>query len=63
MRNPILQMRDAPATVFLPTDFIGDGRWFWTDRVGFLLDRVAQSRDGANYALPFSDPLLENLCP
>ncbi len=58
---PILQMHDAPATVFLPTDFIGTDRWFWTDRVGFLLDRVAQSRDGANYAVPFSDPLLREL--
>lgn len=58
---PILKMHEAPATVFLPTDFIGTDRWFWTDRVGFLLDRIAQSWDLAKCASLFSDPLLREL--
>ncbi len=58
---PILKMHMAPATVFLPTDFIGTERWFWTDRVGFLLDRVAHSWERTECTLPSSDPLLREL--
>ncbi len=58
---PILKMHEAPATVFLPTDFIGTDRWFWTDRVGFLLDRIAQSWDLTKCASLLSDPLLREL--
>src|SRR5438105_2146701 len=54
-------MHEAPATVFLPTDFIGTDRWFWTDRVGLLLDRMAQSRYGTNCAARFKDSLPKEL--
>jgi peptidoglycan/xylan/chitin deacetylase (PgdA/CDA1 family) len=37
---PVLKAHAAPATVFLPTDFIGTSRWFWTDRLGLLFDRI-----------------------
>lgn len=40
---PILKHHGVPATVFLPTDFIGTARWFWTDRLGFLLDGITDS--------------------
>ncbi|MCI0563285.1 MAG: polysaccharide deacetylase family protein, partial [Nitrososphaera sp.] len=55
---PILKMHGAPATVFLPTDFIGTSRWFWTDRLGFLLDRMAQSGEGVKYASQSPDVLV-----
>lgn len=42
---PILKLHEAPATVFLPTDFIGTNRWFWTDRLGFVLDRMTNSQN------------------
>lgn len=58
---PILKMHEAPATVFLPTDFIGTDRWFWTDRVGHLLDRVEQSREGTISASVIRDHLLKEL--
>jgi peptidoglycan/xylan/chitin deacetylase (PgdA/CDA1 family) len=38
---PVLQAYDAPATVFLPTDFIGTSRWFWTDQLALLLGRLS----------------------
>lgn len=33
---PMLKSYGVPATVFLPTDFIGTRDWFWTDRLGYL---------------------------
>jgi len=32
---PVLARYGAPATVFLPTGFIGTGDWFWTDRLAW----------------------------
>lgn len=34
---PVLAKYHVPATVFLPTNFIGTNKWFWTDRLGILL--------------------------
>ena len=33
---PILKKYNAPATVFLPTDFIDSKDWFWTDQLACL---------------------------
>ena len=33
---PILKTFSVPATVFVPTDFIGTSKWFWTDRLMHL---------------------------
>ena len=58
---PILKKHEAPATVFLPTDFIGTDRWFWTDRVGFLLNRMAPSWGPEKSGSSPSDSLLREL--
>ena len=42
---PIVKALEVPVTVFLPTEFIGTNRWFWTDRLGHLLSGVAGIRD------------------
>jgi peptidoglycan/xylan/chitin deacetylase (PgdA/CDA1 family) len=39
---PILKKHGVPATVFLPTDYIGTDDWFWTDR---FLNVIRQIRD------------------
>jgi peptidoglycan/xylan/chitin deacetylase (PgdA/CDA1 family) len=34
---PLLKRYQIPATVFLPTDFIGSESWFWMDRLAYLI--------------------------
>lgn len=34
---PILKSFQLPASIFLPTDFIGTSRWFWPEQLGYLL--------------------------
>ena len=37
---PVLKKYRLPATVFLPTDFIGTDNSFWTDRISYLLYKL-----------------------
>ncbi|MBA3753689.1 MAG: polysaccharide deacetylase family protein, partial [Nitrospira sp.] len=38
---PILKRLGLPATIFLPTDYVGSDEWFWPDQLSFLLKVVA----------------------
>lgn len=38
---PILKKHGVPATVFLPTEFVGSNRWFWTDIFSRLMVKKA----------------------
>lgn len=44
---PILNALDLPATIFLPTDFIGTSRRFWPEQVAGLLRTAAASASTA----------------
>jgi peptidoglycan/xylan/chitin deacetylase (PgdA/CDA1 family) len=37
---PVLKRNQVPATVFLPTGYVGTNDWFWTDRLAWLLKNV-----------------------
>jgi peptidoglycan/xylan/chitin deacetylase (PgdA/CDA1 family) len=37
---PILEALGVPATVFLATEFVDGGRYLWTDRVEYAIDRA-----------------------
>lgn len=40
---PILRCYDIPATIFLPTDYIGTHEWFWPDRLAFVLETIRKT--------------------
>lgn len=37
---PILRRLGLPATIFLPTDYVGTDQWFWPDQLAFLLEQI-----------------------
>lgn len=38
---PVLKKFDIPATVFLPTDYVGSDQWFWPDQMALLFKILA----------------------
>jgi len=54
---PVLKRNQVPATVFLPTGYVGTNDWFWTDRLAWLLT------DEIPPAMPDkpANPLLERI--
>ena len=39
---PILKTYHVPATIFLPTNYIGSNEWFWPEKIAYLLSRLGQ---------------------
>ncbi len=60
---PILKAYKVPATVFLPTDFVGSQDSFWTDRLSFLLaSRWKKEQPGESLPSQVApDPLVRRL--
>jgi peptidoglycan/xylan/chitin deacetylase (PgdA/CDA1 family) len=58
---PILKENNIPATVFLPTNFMGTNRLFWTDRLAFLLTQRESSERSPSKAPSPSNALISQL--
>jgi hypothetical protein len=58
---PVLKLNKAPATVFLPTDFIGTPRWFWTDRLALLIGKMNRPATRSGQPSGTEDALLDEL--
>lgn len=58
---PLLKRYRVPATVFLPTDFIGSERWFWTDRLAHLIQRSGEAMDFDSIRQDLPEPLRRQL--
>ncbi len=41
---PVLKRLCLPATIFLPTDYVGSDEWFWPDQIAFLCQAVADRK-------------------
>ena len=42
---PILRRNALPATVFVPTSFIGTDRWFWPEKIAWLCHHAARHNE------------------
>lgn len=46
---PILKRLGLPATIFLPTDYVGKDQWFWPDQIAYLLKAAQGKSQGARH--------------
>jgi peptidoglycan/xylan/chitin deacetylase (PgdA/CDA1 family) len=44
---PILRKLGIPATIFLPTDFVGTREWFWPEKVAYCVKELTQSEEAS----------------
>lgn len=58
---PILHAEKAPATVFLPTSYIGTEKWFWTDRLGLMFADSQFDGRAANASISTEDSILKEI--
>jgi len=58
---PVLMRNQVPATVFLPTGYIGTSDWFWTDRLGKNNGNGIQRVKPGGRGSPSDNPLTERI--
>jgi len=42
---PVLKQLRMPATIFLPTDYVGRNEWFWPDQLAVLCEVIADRKE------------------
>jgi peptidoglycan/xylan/chitin deacetylase (PgdA/CDA1 family) len=58
---PVLMRNQVPATVFLPTGYIGTNDWFWTDRLGRIMATDIQRVKPGGRGFPLDNSLMERI--
>jgi Predicted xylanase/chitin deacetylase len=58
---PILKRNQVPATVFLPTGYIGTNKWFWSDRLAWLLESPIPSAEQEKHRTGSGNAVLEKI--
>lgn len=58
---PVLMRNQVPATVFLPTAYIGTNDWFWTDRLGRIMATGIQRVKPGGRGSPSDNPLMDRI--
>ena len=58
---PLLKRYQIPATMFLPTNFIGSENWFWTDRLAHLVSKCGETTLLDAMKRDIRDPLTRQL--
>ena len=58
---PVLKAEKVPATVFLPTRYIGTNDWFWTDRLGRIMAAATSREKPEDRGTGTIHPLLERI--
>jgi peptidoglycan/xylan/chitin deacetylase (PgdA/CDA1 family) len=43
---PIMRRLGIPATIFLPTDFVGTDEWFWPEKVAYCVKELTGKEEG-----------------
>ncbi|MBS0169855.1 MAG: polysaccharide deacetylase family protein [Nitrospira sp.] len=56
---PVLRQWDLPATIFLPTDYVGHDQWFWPDHLTYLVRTALAAGRGPTRAQGFERVLSE----
>ncbi len=59
---PILRKLGIPATIFLPTDFIGTPEWFWPEKVAYCIKELTGGEEAAAKGNPILKEFLNMSC-
>ena len=49
---PILRKFQIPATIFLPTDFVGTDKWFWPEMVAYCMKAITGGEEARGKGAP-----------
>lgn len=53
---PVLKRYDMPATIFIPTTYIGTDEWFWPDKIGYLMSHYYKNGNRSSHEYKLSIP-------
>ena len=55
---PIMRKLGIPATIFLPTDFVGTHEWFWPEKMAYCVKEVTRCEEASVKGVPIINECL-----